>query len=416
MRTETRARRPAGNRRDQRGIALVIALFALTVFAVAAATGFLIGGSDIRATRNYRGATQVHFVAESGISHAVQVINGPGVVNYKADVVDNWANLWTPNQRTFTALPGGFTYTVTTTQNAADPVNLGRIISVADGPEGAHNVVVANILRSNIPSTAPGAIYLATDQQTNSTFNGNNFRIDGNDHNYTGGMGPGAPIPGISTRNDGNTQEAITSLNGSNDDNVTGLGFQTGPPTVPSVKTSPAAPTVTQLNQMVNDLLALPGVHNFNGDTLNNSTSIPGWQAGNGPAPYPTITHFTSSTGVRLQAGGNVTGQGILIVDGDLSIQGNLTFDGLIIVRGKATVGDPNDETNLQGSAVIYGSIWSDDVKLTVGGHADIYYSTQALALANQVTNPRSLPAPISVTSLIDCSQVPSGTNGCPAG
>jgi len=76
-----------------------------------------------------------------------------------------------------------------------------------------HNVVVANVLRSVIPLAAPGAIYLATDQQTNATFKGDSFLIDGNDHNMDGSSGPAPPVPGLSTRNDANRLEALNSLN-----------------------------------------------------------------------------------------------------------------------------------------------------------------------------------------------------------
>ena len=49
------------------------------------------------------------------------------------------------------------------------------------------------------------------DGHTNSTFNGNGFRIDGNDHLLAGGLAnPNHPIPGISTRNDTNSSGGMT--------------------------------------------------------------------------------------------------------------------------------------------------------------------------------------------------------------
>src|SRR5262249_22494146 len=144
--------------------------------------------------------------------------------------------------------------------NGADPANAGWFRSTATGPEGASNVVVATVVRSNIPSVAPGAIYLATNAQTNATFNGNSFLIDGNDKNYTdGSAGPGAPIPGISTRTDTNTQEAVHSLNNNQLQDVRGLGYSAGPPVVPSVKTSPTGPSVAQVDAIVQDFLQQGG-------------------------------------------------------------------------------------------------------------------------------------------------------------
>src|SRR5213076_2848765 len=193
------------------GMALALAMFALTTIVVASTSALLVASADIRATRNYRQASQVHFAAESAIAHAVQVVNGPGVVNFQNDVVSNWATLFGTGTRSFPV--AGYAYTVSSTADPADVVNSGRFVATATGPESVRNVVVARVTRSNIPATAPGAIYLSQDGHTNSTFNGNGFTIDGNDHLLGGGLAnPNHPIPGLSTRNDTNTQEAINSL------------------------------------------------------------------------------------------------------------------------------------------------------------------------------------------------------------
>ena len=73
---------------------MVISLFTLMVFIVVCATSTLIAGSDIRATRDARGGSQAHFVAESAIAEALQRVNGPGVVNFQNDVVGQWAATW----------------------------------------------------------------------------------------------------------------------------------------------------------------------------------------------------------------------------------------------------------------------------------------------------------------------------------
>jgi hypothetical protein len=75
--------------------------------------------------------------------------------------------------------------------------------------------------------------------------------ISGTDMNYIGGAAPGAPVPGISTMTDANTQETITSLNKNQQHDVTGLGYSAGPPTVPSVMTSTSGLTAAQITQFV---------------------------------------------------------------------------------------------------------------------------------------------------------------------
>ena len=387
-------------RRGEQGIALVLALLSMITLLLAAAAGLLVGSADVSAMRNYRGAGQVHFVAESGVSEALQTVNGPGVINFQNDVVSQWALLWGASTHGFSPLPG-FSYVVTPVATAGNTANAGRLIATGSGIESVKNVVVANVVRSNIPSTAPGAIYLASDTATNATFNGDAFAVDGNDHNYPGGAGPGGPVPGLSTRNDANTQETLTSLSALQKDNVRGYGYSSGPPIVPSVNTSPAAPSTTLMNQMINDLLARPGV------VTNNATQING-NATLGTTVAPQITHFTDPNGVTIKANGNASGAGIIIVEGDFTIQGNFDFKGLILVRGTTQV------TEVTGNATIYGSLWTEDLRLTVSGSSITNYSTQALALANQVSGGGALPAPLRVTSLVDCSEVPSGSGGCP--
>ena len=393
-----RATRPADS-----GMAFVLALFALTTIAMAATSALLVASSDIRATRNYREASQVHFVAESAIAHAMQVVNGPGVVNFQNDVVTPWPTLFGSAALTFGPV-GGYAYTVSAVSDPTDPVNWGRFVATATGPEGVRNVVAARVNRSNIPTAAPGAIYLSQDGRTDSTFNGDGFKIDGNDHLYTGGLAsPNHPVPGLSTRNDTNTQEAINSLSSGQRDNVLGLGFIAGSPAVPSILTSPVAPSVAQLNQFAADLVARPGVVIINDSSIHGNTTF-------GTETEPQITYFNNSSGVVL-GNGNASGAGIMIVEGDLTIQGSLEFKGLVIVRGRTRV---DGTTTDSGNATLYGSLLTNDVNLTVGGSVLVNYSSQALGLANQASGGMALPAPVQLASLIDCSQAVAGTAGCP--
>src|SRR5437899_4723974 len=403
-----RTPKQSGRRHSQRGIAMAISLFALTAFILVVASSMLVGSADIRATRDYRRTAQVHFVAESGILHAIQVANpaaGIGVENFQNDVVNNWNASWAPSTKTFTALPG-FTYSVLALPNDA---NSGYFRATAFGPESATNTVLASVARSIIPSTAPGALHHASASNTNCTFTGNGFSISGNDENYSdGSAGPGAAVPGLSTLTNTNAQEAINSLNTQEKHDVTGLGFSSNP-LIPSVRTSPGAPSAAQIDAMVADLLTSSGVVTRGGGTVNNSSNLPGWQTKNGdPAPIPEITHFTGNT--TFKGNGNISGAGILIVDGNLTLSGGIDFKGLIIVRGTTNV---TSDTDVTGNASIWGSLWTTDINMVVGGSAFIQYSTQALALANQVGQGRALPSKLVVNWIVDCAMVPAGTNNC---
>ena len=70
--------------------------------------------------------------------------------------------------------------------------------------------------------------------------------------------------------------------------------------------------------------------------------------------------------------------------------------------------------TKATGNATLYGSLWTTDINLDLGGSAIVYYSSQALQLANNVGGGGALPAPLTVTSLADCAQLPAAVGGCP--
>src|SRR5207247_7992373 len=124
-----RAARPA-----ETGIALVLAMFALTTIVVASTSALLVASADIRATRNYRQASQVHFAAESAIAHALQVVNGPGVVNFQNDVVTPWATLFGTGARTFGPV-GGYTYTVSSLTDPANVLDSVRFRAPSSGTD-----------------------------------------------------------------------------------------------------------------------------------------------------------------------------------------------------------------------------------------------------------------------------------------
>src|SRR5262249_23658184 len=157
------------------------------------------------------------------------------------------------------------------------------------------------------------------------------------------------------------------------------------------------------MNQMITDLLARPGLFTWPDNQINGPVTI-------GTPLAPQITYFPADH-TTIKANGNASGAGIMIVNGDLTIQGNITFKGLVLVKGHTNV---EGDTTLTGNATIYGSLWTNDVDLVVGGSAIAYYSTQGLALANQVAGGNALPSPVLVTSMADCAQLPTATGGCP--
>lgn len=416
------ARSSRPNRRArERGIALVFAVFTIAALLVAITGALVTSSANSKSAVNYRQASQAHFVAESAVSHALQTMNAIGVVNYNNEIVANWPTMFGTGNKTFSALPGPqavawgdnstYVYRVANTAGA-NPAAQGTLVATAehrqaDGTVIATNTVVATLQRANNPSTAPGAIYLASDNSTNADFNGNSFTIDGNDHTLAGDVGTGLSIPGISTRNAGNTSETVGSLNGGQQDNIQGYGYQAGPPVVPSVTTSPWAPTVAQINQMIRDMSPAP--EQCTCSQVNNScTTCSFGDPYASPSPSCKAVQFgtiDSPMNVEVKNNGNIDGCGVMIINGNFDIQGDVTFRGLIIVKGTLTV---------TGSSLVYGSVWTEGVQLQVGGNGQVYYSSEAMALANSVYPTGIIPAPMQLMTMADCADLGSGVGGCP--
>jgi hypothetical protein len=401
-------------RRAQSGASLAIAMFTMSALLVSATGGLLVASSNTFATRNYRGTQQVRFVAESALAQALQTFNQNGIRDFQADVVNQWTARYGTGARDFTPLPG-FTYTVRAQADVADPINRGFFIATARGPENTMSVATASLVRSVAPFQTPGALHLARNGATNSSFSGDGFVIDGNDRRLNGLPGANAPIPGMSTLRDANTQEAIGSLAANQRDNVKGEGYLGGPPALPSVKTMPYAPNATQVNALVNNWLNMPHRTVALPDVLNLlNPPVYGTEAN------PEITHMTFLGGVRVLS--KLTGAGILIVDSDLTIIGTFQWKGLVVVRGKFNIvtetvsllnGILPITQSSSGNVLVQGSVWTNDVQVGVGGAAQIYYSSEALALAQLAGPGQTVNQPLAITSIADCGQVAAGVSGC---
>ena len=326
---------------DERGITLVLTLLLLTVFLTLAAFGLQFSAMDSKIANNHTTGTQALNVAESGLLHALTTMNRIGVTNFKSDIVDRWGTLFTPNPKTMPNLPQ-LTYQVQLAVGA-DPGNTGTITVTASGNSRSKRIVVANVRRSQA-FDGRGALYLADDHAT-TKFHGSAFEIDGNDNDLAGNRIPGGVVkPGISDRSDAVTSAVKGSLSGTQIPSVQGLGYSTDPPN-PSIITG-GGPSVSDLNQIISDVLSRPGVQTISDSNINGGTTL-------GTCASPQITHLTGSD---VKINGNVTSCGIIIADGNITINGSADFTGWIIVRGDTNVNaTTTDDTTVLGNATIIG-------------------------------------------------------------
>jgi Tfp pilus assembly protein PilX len=372
-------------RHDEQGVALVTTLLLILMFLSLGAFAMQFSGLDAKIANNHRTGTQALDVAESGLLHGLATMNRIGVTDFNADIVARWSTLFTPNPKAMAGNPQ-LSYQVQVAAGA-DAANTGTITVTASGTSRSQRVVVARVRRAN-SFDGRGALYLA-DDFANTQFSGSSFEIDGNNHDLAGNVVANGPVvPGISDRSDSVTSTVEASLNNNQIDCVRGLGYSEDPHT-PSVVTG-GGPGVADLDQIISDILARPGVVNVSDSSVNGGTL--------GTCDQPQITHLTAST---VDINGNVSGCGILIAEGSVRINGTADFTGWIIVRGSTEVNaTTTDDSVVLGSARIIGSLWTGDLNVKVGGAALIDYSGDALAIADQIGgggNP--VPRPMVLTS-----------------
>jgi hypothetical protein len=371
-----------------RGFALFSVLLIIVLFATMATGALIASNIGLRSSVHYRTGHQAFYAVESGVLHALGVINGRGVQDFSADIANTtqWARLFSPGEF---ALPSDATssYIATVAADPADPINRGSITAVGSGPLEAEHLLTVRLRKGIIADQ--GALYLANDAVDASFGARDQFEIDGNDHNMDTTLNPGGPLrPGISTRNDTVRDAAKAELSDPQKMKVKGLGFSLDP-LDPSVMTT-AGPTVTDLEQIVDRILSSNPVTEIGDAVLPSGTY--------GTIDAPQVTHLTNKN-VRLD--GTMTGAGILIADGQFTINGSANFVGWVIVRGPTVLqsGTLPDGTLTDGNATIVGSLWSGDLVVQVGGSAIIDFCDSCMRLADSAGNGQNAPRVMSVIS-----------------
>lgn len=379
QRAATRTGRPAPG--AERGTTLVFTLLVLFTLLSLTVAGLLATTSDLKISSNYQTGTQALLTAQSGILHAHELVNERGVFsNFQSEFVSSWGSIFTSSAVTVQGYPL-LTYAVTASADPLDPASYMLLTASGVAPNESQRTIQARMAMNGVFS--PGAIYLPGDTVT-PNFNGNRFLVDGNNTNLDGSDNSSKPdVPGVTTHTQAAADAVVDALDSGQADNVIGLGGE------PSVEMSNGFTTDTLANQVIPQILAAPGVvtdPNLNGHDVF------------GTLAQPQITHFTGDVTVN----GTIDGVGILIVDGGLTISGDSTFTGLIIVQGTTQIGGNADPTTVQGNTTILGSIWTTDLRLTVGGSASVSYSSQALELVNAMFNNTLLPQRVKIAAWKD--------------
>ena len=236
----------------------------------------------------------------------------------------------------------------------AGPDSALQIVSTAYFGEITHQSIVK---AKRDPVKFPpvlGALYVSSDNLS-LQLNGN-LEIDGNDHNTNGTPGPNPPLPGIAVDDKTDSAYIINYLKPKISKDIKGYG---GTPSVYTKQSSISDWGETTENIIFAADITLPSGTYGSGTVL-------------GTPSEPKITYVTGD--VHLSA--DAIGDGIMVVDGNLTMSGNFTYRGIILVYGKSTI-----ETQIVGNGGVYGStiLVGENVSIHSTGNSSFFYSSEAI-------------------------------------
>ena len=356
--------------RHRTGLALPMVLGAITLIGTLIAGVMYLATQDYRVGANTLNETRAEAAAELGLNRLTtdwdQTKNTSMVTGDTLRL--NYTDVGGASVSVFvTRLPGPFFWAVSESQTRGNSLQYGS------------RRRFGGLFRLNTPAmTILGAVTAAGNVKVSG-----NVNINGNDS-----IPAGWSCPGTRTNVAGAviTPTATVTTNGS--------VVVNGSP--PSTTSTAAADTNTYFNYGSATYTSLAAIADITlpGGTYTGMAPVvvagvcqraltTNWgdptRPGGACATYFPIIHFTGDT--KLTGG---TGQGIMLVDGDLTEAGNFTFTGIIIARGTVrATGSSNAVTGMiMAAAVDLG----DAVTLT--GSTKLQYSSCAVQQVLSTTSP----------------------------
>jgi hypothetical protein len=372
--------------RDERGMALAIAIFVIVVVGAMIAGAFFAGTQEQRVGENQRRVTTSFGVAEAGAQERVLSWD-PGTMN-KRPLYCNCAggdsvviaNAPAPGG---TGSYGGYSYKIGPNLFLIDVT--GRDQSSAGGPiaggGGARQRVgiIARIAPIDFGIHASLTTQGSVSMSGNATVSG----IDQVPTGWTSCDPPGPPQAGVRDQG-GNVTETGNA-------DVTGVPPVVNDPTINNgTFTTFGGATYAQLAARAT--IVLPS-GNYQTDPVAsgstcNKTILTNWGDGMNPSqPCGTYFPIIHATGTITLNG--TQGQGILLVDGDLNVQGSYQFFGITIIQGdlKTAGGGSTD-------AHFWGGVMAKNADLSIqniSGHATLNFSSCSILAALQAQSPISM-------------------------
>jgi len=369
--------------RDERGMALAVAIFALVVVGAMIAGAFFAGTQEQRVGENQRRVQTSFGVAEAGAQERVLTWD-PGTMNkrksFPEDSVAIGPNLDAPGG---TGSYGGYSYKLGPNIFLLDVTGRDRASAAGAiaGGGGARQRI------GMIARIAPVDFGIKASLTTQGGVSvGGNAEVNGYDQppsTWTSCDAPGPPMAGVRDRGG-------TVTTGGNGD-VNGVPEVMNDPTLADSSFNRfGGATFADLAARAN--LIIPAGTYSTAPVVTNGvcdkTVLTNWGDGDNPlAECGTYFPIIYATGeITLN---NTQGQGILLVNGNLNVQGSYNFYGIVIIQGDLkTSGGGTTEAHF------WGGVMAKNADLSVqnlSGKATLNFSSCSILAALQATSPISL-------------------------
>ena len=369
--------------RDERGMALAVAIFALVVVGALVAGAFFAGTQEQRVGENQRRVQTSFGVAEAGVQEVVlgwDATSNNKRPNYPPDSVAIATRVAPNGTGTY------FGYSYKMGPNIFLLNVIGRDKSTVAGGTAAGAGAQQRL--GLITRIAPVQFGIAASLTTQGSVKvGGNAQINGADQSPSGWASCDPPGP---------NQAGVRDQGGQVSSN--GNGTVSGNPPIvndPSINNNTfsdfGGATFAQLAARAT--ITLPGGNYATAPVLNgngscNKAVLTNWGDGLNPGAacgsYFPIIYLSGTTTLN-----NTQGQGILLVDGDLNIQGSYEFYGVVIIQGdlKTSGGGATE-------AHFWGGVMAKNADLSVQnltGKATLNFSSCAILQALQATSAISM-------------------------
>lgn len=363
--------------RARRGFAMALTLGAVVLIGLLIAGVFFVSGQQTTNSRNATVQEQAFRVAEAGLAQSISEWDRAKVEEYP-DAGDTWE--WVPT--TAVPLPAGMPgMTAPSVRVTRLNASLYQVVSEATVGQG-DNVAATRRVSQLVRMMTPTFNVLGALTVRGSTKIGGSSEINGYDQNPSGWScaATSDPMPGIAI-----SDPSLINITG-----CTSVDCVSGEP---KIEANPAAShdstyfTFGDLEwadlvkmatiKMTADVKPEPA-YNVGLPATCNTTPQSNWGDVNRFLPkgacesYFPIIYYPGTA--KLTGG---SGQGILLVEGDLEVQGGFTFFGPVIVRGRLRTAGTGGHFN--------GAVMAANVELqqnVVLGDAIVNYSSCAIETA----------------------------------